>query len=111
MALIIITLLSSFLLRLALHFVIQAMIETILNLGAHLMFSEKWIDSLLLALDNFAVAGKNNSEVARYLVAIADLLGCAAGFDDGIRISGPASNKKWTPSLHLLEVFSPTYHR
>lgn len=75
-------------------------------LGPNVMIVEGWTDSLLLVLDKYAVSSKNNSEVARFLTAIADLLGCAAGFDNGVRISGPASNKEWTPSLHLLEVFN-----
>ena len=73
------------------------------------MYLDKWIDSLLLALDKSAISGRNNSQVAQSLAAIADLLGCAAGFDDGVRISGPASNKEWVPSLHLLEVYEHCY--
>ena len=65
---------------------------------------ENWISLLLAALDKSAIESRDNSEAARSLAAVADLLGCAAGLDRGVRISGPACNKEWASSLYLLEV-------
>lgn len=39
---------------------------------------------------------------ARALACVADLLGCMAGREGGLR-SGPAANRAWAPAYQLLE--------
>ena len=66
---------------------------------------ENWIGFMLEALDKAAASCENSSQAARLLAAVADLLGCAAGNEAGLR-SGPAYNKDWDPAFDLLEVFT-----
>ncbi|XP_053304582.1 L-fucose kinase [Spea bombifrons] len=57
---------------------------------------------LLTTLDHVAVMAEDPGIAARAFACIADLLGCMAGGDGGLR-SGPAANKAWTAGYQLLE--------
>ncbi|RXM34628.1 L-fucose kinase [Acipenser ruthenus] len=58
--------------------------------------------ALLSTLDTVAVDSQDPGVAARALACIADVLGCMAGGEGGLR-SGPAANPAWTPSFQLLE--------
>ncbi|XP_072278918.1 L-fucose kinase isoform X2 [Pyxicephalus adspersus] len=57
---------------------------------------------LLDTLDNVASRTEDAGVAARALACIADLLGCMAAGEGGLR-SGPAANKAWAPAYLLLE--------
>lgn len=57
---------------------------------------------LLDTLDNVASKTEDAGVAARALACVADLLGCMADGEGGLR-SGPAANKAWAPGYLLLE--------
>ncbi|XP_069595628.1 L-fucose kinase isoform X1 [Ranitomeya imitator] len=57
---------------------------------------------LLHTLDTVAATTDDAGVAARTLACVADLLGCMAGREGGLR-SGPAANKAWAPAYRLLE--------
>ncbi|KAM5127525.1 L-fucose kinase [Mantella aurantiaca] len=57
---------------------------------------------LLDTLDEVAVETQDAGVAARCLACVADLLGCMAAGEGGLR-SGPAANKAWAPAYRLLE--------
>ncbi|KAM4614483.1 L-fucose kinase [Discoglossus pictus] len=57
---------------------------------------------LLTTLDQVASTAEDPGIAARALACIADLLGCMAGGEGGLR-SGPAANKAWAIGYQLLE--------
>ncbi|XP_066439899.1 L-fucose kinase [Eleutherodactylus coqui] len=57
---------------------------------------------LLCTLDAVASTVDDAGIAARALACVADLLGCMAGREGGLR-SGPAANKAWAPAYLLLE--------
>ncbi|KAM9301554.1 L-fucose kinase [Gastrophryne carolinensis] len=57
---------------------------------------------LLNILDTVAMESKDAGVAARALACVADLLGCMADGEGGLR-SGPAANKAWAPGYLLLE--------
>jgi hypothetical protein len=63
---------------------------------------ENWSNSLLSALDEAVIEGDRRS-CSRILAAIAELLACKAGSQNGLR-SGPASNSAWKPAFEMLKV-------
>ncbi|XP_075694364.1 LOW QUALITY PROTEIN: L-fucose kinase [Rhinoderma darwinii] len=58
--------------------------------------------TLLNTLDTVASTTDDAGVAARALACVADLLGCMAGREGGLR-SGPAANKAWAPAYRLLE--------
>ncbi|XP_075045508.1 LOW QUALITY PROTEIN: L-fucose kinase [Mixophyes fleayi] len=57
---------------------------------------------LLDTLDNVAWKSGDAGVAARALACVADLLGCMAAGEGGLR-SGPAANRAWSPGYQLLE--------
>ncbi|KAM4721903.1 L-fucose kinase [Rhinophrynus dorsalis] len=57
---------------------------------------------LLTTLDHVASVAEDPGIAARALACIADLLGCMAGGEGGLR-SGPAANKAWFSGYQMLE--------
>lgn len=59
-------------------------------------------NKLLDTLDTVASITDDAGVAARALACVADLLGCMAGREGGLR-SGPAANRAWAPAYQLLE--------
>ncbi|XP_056381408.1 L-fucose kinase isoform X2 [Hyla sarda] len=59
-------------------------------------------NNLLETLDIVASMTDDAGVAARALACVADLLGCMAGREEGLR-SGPAANKAWAPAYMMLE--------
>ncbi|XP_060694261.1 L-fucose kinase isoform X2 [Hemiscyllium ocellatum] len=57
---------------------------------------------ILNTLDTVATTTEDLGIAARTLACVADVLGCMAGGQGGLR-SGPAANPAWTDAFHLLE--------
>ena len=75
-----------------------------MEIACNIFILENWSNWLLSALDEALIEGDNNRHsCCRILAAIAELLACKAGSEDGLN-SGPASNIAWKPAFEMLEV-------
>ncbi|XP_053905065.1 L-fucose kinase isoform X1 [Malaclemys terrapin pileata] len=64
--------------------------------------SEGYQEAVLSTLDQVASVAADPGVAARALACIADVLGCMAKGDGGLR-SGPAANREWAPAFQQLE--------
>uniref|UniRef100_A0A8C8RF37 L-fucose kinase n=1 Tax=Pelusios castaneus TaxID=367368 RepID=A0A8C8RF37_9SAUR len=64
--------------------------------------NEGYQEAILSTLDQVACAADDPGVAARTLACIADVLGCMANGDGGLR-SGPAANREWAPAFQHLE--------
>uniref|UniRef100_A0A7M4E1V4 Fucose kinase n=1 Tax=Crocodylus porosus TaxID=8502 RepID=A0A7M4E1V4_CROPO len=63
---------------------------------------EGYQEAMLSTLDQVASTASDAGVAARALACIADVLGCMAKGEGGLR-SGPAANREWLPAFHRLE--------
>nr|XP_042716174.1 L-fucose kinase isoform X5 [Chrysemys picta bellii] len=68
----------------------------------HTAVSEGYQEAVLSTLDQVASVAADPGVAARALACIADVLGCMAKGDGGLR-SGPAANREWAPAFQQLE--------
>ncbi|XP_043351119.1 L-fucose kinase isoform X3 [Dermochelys coriacea] len=64
--------------------------------------NEGYQEAMLSTLDQVASVAADPGVAARALACIADVLGCMAKGDGGLR-SGPAANREWAPAFQQLE--------